>query len=721
MVKKSRPITTLPVERSHRIPFDIDEDQQVLAAALADVSMALNSSLHLDEVLDRILENLSKVVAFKTANIMLLDGKKARIVRSKGYDLLGTEEMMMSKVFDIKEIIHSGEMIKKKQPVLSYYPHIEQDWNLLAESEWIKSHIASPIISNDEVIGFLNCDSDVAGFFNKLQSTAMQIFACEAGLAIRNARLFDASTKLGNKLKLINDLTQQVLKATAVDQIFEILPEKILELTEGSNVYISRWDESTQTVKGWAATGTTKNEYIFGKSEPGDQTLTEEILGQQQATVIEDITQSSLMDKKFLGLYEEKTLFCLPLISEGTRLGAIIIGYPKIEQITEDIRSLGEYTAMQISTAIAKIHSLEQERNQSNQLTHVNALIESLSHVATAIKSGVDTNNVMSTIGLELELMKIHSMVALRTGETDKLKLTYSSMQSSIVTFAKKISGFKIGDLISSIDALPLFENILTNQQAHYIDDPIETLLQMTPAIYKPVLKKLSEALYLTENSKCILVPLVVEQKSIGLLCLWGDGLQKNDIQAAGIFGGQVAIALENANLLQEVQRLAITDELTNVLNRRGFDEIANREFVAAKRYDRPLSLIMLDIDRFKAINDVYGHPIGDEILIEIAARARTKIRETDYISRYGGEEFLILLIEQKPENARTVAERIRKSVADQPFETSVGKISVTISIGVTAANSQISSINMMIKTVDKALYKSKENGRNRVTMIDKI
>ncbi|MRS02957.1 GGDEF domain-containing protein [bacterium] len=214
---------------------------------------------------------------------------------------------------------------------------------------------------------------------------------------------------------------------------------------------------------------------------------------------------------------------------------------------------------------------------------------------------------------------------------------------------------------------------------------------------------------------------MVIEKKSIGILSLWGESLQKIDSQAASIFGGQVAIAIENANLLQEVQRLAITDELTNVLNRRGFDEVANREFGAAKRYSRPLSLIMLDIDRFKAINDVYGHPIGDEILIEIAARARTKIRETDYISRYGGEEFLILLTEQKPENAKTVAERIRKSVAEQPFNTSVGKITVTISVGVTGANSQISSISMMIKTVDKALYKSKENGRNRVTMIDKI
>lgn len=720
-MKNNIPITITTNDRGRISTIDLDEDQQILAAALADVSMALNSSLHLDEVLDKILENLSKVISYKTANIMLIEGAKARIVRSRGYDQLGTEETMMSKRFEIDVIDHFRQMINTRQPILSYYPHLEQNWHTLPESEWIKSHIAAPIISDDEVIGFLNCDSDVAGFFNKVHTNTMKIFACEAGLALRNAKLFDDSTRLGSKLRLINDLTHQVLKATSLDQILELLPERLKELAVGTNVYISKWDEDSQTVMGWAATGQSRDEYVFGRSEPGDHTLTERILETQEPAVIDDITKTPLMDKKFHGLYQEKTLFCLPLIAEGIRFGAIIIGYDKPDQVTQDIRSLGEYAAIQISTAIAKIHSLELEKIQSGQLAHANALIESLSHVSTTIKSGADTKNVMASIGNELELLKIHSAVALKTGEDDNLSLTYSSVLPKIISFIKLSSNVKNNELSAHIDSLPLFRNVIDNQQAEFVEEPQEILKQMSPQSLRPVLTKLSEALLLSENSKCILIPLVVEKKSIGLLGMWGESLQKIDIQAASIFGGQVAIAIENANLLQEVQRLAITDELTNVLNRRGFDEVSNREFGAAKRYSRPLSLIMLDIDRFKAINDVYGHPIGDEILIEIAARARTKIRDTDYISRYGGEEFLILLIEQKPENAKTVAERIRKSVAEQPFNTSVGKITVTISVGVTGASPQISSVSMMIKTVDKALYKSKENGRNRVTMIDKI
>jgi diguanylate cyclase (GGDEF)-like protein len=701
-------------------PLTLDEDQQVLATALAEVSIAINGSLELDEVLDCILENLGKVVTYKTANIMLIEGSYARIVKSRGYEVLKTRELLMSKRFEISEISHLQKMVDTKVPILSYFPHIEQDWNVLAESEWIKSHIASPIISNGEVIGFLNCDSDIAGFFSKLQSTAIQIFASEAGQAITNARLFDASNKMGNKFKLINELTRQVLEASSLDEIFKILPEKVKELSEGSNVYISKWDEATQTVAGWAATGHGTQEFVQGGSEPGDHTITGEILETRQPIVIDNVINTEILEKKYHSLYQEKTLHCLPLISKGVKLGAIIIGYDDPQKVTDEIRRFGEYAAMQISTAIAKIRSLELERIQSNQLTHANALIESLSRVATAIKSGIDTEKVMSTIGSELELLKIHSVVALRVGESDNLGLTYSSVQNEILEVVNRINSIRINDLTTSIDALHVFRQAF-DQQAQYIDSPEEILFQIVPAVYRPYILKLKEALLLTESTKCILVPLVVETKAIGLMALWAESLQKIDIQAASIFGGQVAIAIENANLLQEVQRLAITDELTNVLNRRGFDEVSSREFGAAKRYSRPLSLIMLDIDRFKAINDVYGHPIGDEILVEIAARAKVKIRDTDYIARYGGEEFLILLIEQNPENAKTVAERIRKSVAEQPFVTSVGKIAVTISVGVTGATSQTSSINMMIKTVDKALYKSKENGRNRVTLIDKI
>ena len=116
-MKRIEPTMINVSERKKTPPLELEENQQVLVAAMADVSMALNSSLNLDEVLDRILENLAKVVAYKTANIMLINGSIAKIVRSKGYEVLGTKEMMMSKSFDINELSNFSQMISTKQPI----------------------------------------------------------------------------------------------------------------------------------------------------------------------------------------------------------------------------------------------------------------------------------------------------------------------------------------------------------------------------------------------------------------------------------------------------------------------------------------------------------------------------------------------------------------------------------------------------------------------------
>ena len=338
-MKKVKSLDYSSNEKEAVIPIDLDEEQQILAAALAEVSIALNGSLDLDDVLDCILENLARVVSYKTANIMMIDGEKARVVRSRGYELIGTKELIHSKSFNVSEIPHLRQMAVTKSPILSYFPHIEQDWNHVPESEWIKSHIASPIISGGEVIGFLNCDSEVAVFFSKLQATAIQIFASQVGQAIRNARLFDTSKRLADQFKFVNELTREMLEAKKLDEIFGFLPDRIKEFSRAANVYISRWDESSKTVTGWAATGWSKKEYLDGRTKPGDQTITAEVLESRNAVVIENVFQTEMMEKEYQSLYHEKTLYCLPLIHDDIKFGAIMIGYENPEKITEEVRS----------------------------------------------------------------------------------------------------------------------------------------------------------------------------------------------------------------------------------------------------------------------------------------------------------------------------------------------------------------------------------------------
>jgi diguanylate cyclase (GGDEF)-like protein len=214
-------------------------------------------------------------------------------------------------------------------------------------------------------------------------------------------------------------------------------------------------------------------------------------------------------------------------------------------------------------------------------------------------------------------------------------------------------------------------------------------------------------------------VPLVVGDQIIGMLAV--DSVRPNfftsdHVRLATAFADQVALAIQNAKLFSEVQQLASIDSLTGLHNRRHFMELAKREFGRARRYQHPLAAIMMDIDHFKRINDTYGHALGDHVLATVAERCRNTVRDIDIVGRYGGEEFVSLLLETDLNGARIVAERLRQSAA-LPIETDSGKLSITISIGVAIMDKKCTGLDALLVRADQALYVAKLAGRNQVAV----
>ncbi|MBN1538200.1 MAG: diguanylate cyclase [Anaerolineales bacterium] len=172
----------------------------------------------------------------------------------------------------------------------------------------------------------------------------------------------------------------------------------------------------------------------------------------------------------------------------------------------------------------------------------------------------------------------------------------------------------------------------------------------------------------------------------------------------------------ETKLLLQQLQNLATVDGLTGVYNRRYFTELANREIVRVERYGGDLSLIMLDLDYFKKVNDTYGHAAGDAVLISVATLCYGTIRKTDIFSRFGGEEFIILLPETNFPAAMALAERLRQAIEMIRIKYTDLSLSITASFGVTSVNSPKTVVlDDLLLLVDKYVYEAKENGRNCV------
>ncbi len=175
----------------------------------------------------------------------------------------------------------------------------------------------------------------------------------------------------------------------------------------------------------------------------------------------------------------------------------------------------------------------------------------------------------------------------------------------------------------------------------------------------------------------------------------------------------QSETALRNA--LEEVERLAITDSLTGLYNHRHLFELAGREFQRARRYQLPLSVIMLDIDEFKQVNDTYGHTIGDQVLQGVAECCRKELRGVDVIGRYGGDEFVAMLPETGLSAACQVAELLRKSIAERVLDTKAGRVTATVSLGVAVLDDRHLTPETLLDGADRALYAAKQNGRNQV------
>ena len=163
-----------------------------------------------------------------------------------------------------------------------------------------------------------------------------------------------------------------------------------------------------------------------------------------------------------------------------------------------------------------------------------------------------------------------------------------------------------------------------------------------------------------------------------------------------------------------ELRQMAMTDPLTGLYNRGVFDREFQREFDRCRRYGRPFSLVLVDLDNFKLINDRHGHPMGDRALQEVSRTLRNTVRETDTVARYGGEEFAIILPETPTEGAEFTGERIRAAIARTSMQVDGAPLAVTASVGVACIDPYHTDSAAMLAAVDRALYRAKDRGRNR-------
>ncbi|MEN2984977.1 MAG: diguanylate cyclase [Dictyoglomaceae bacterium] len=362
------------------------------------------------------------------------------------------------------------------------------------------------------------------------------------------------------------------------------------------------------------------------------------------------------------------TMVVEPLFFQNHPLGfAIFEVGPEIGIIYENLRS-------QISSAIQGALIFEEREKFINELTTINKIG---STITSTIESGALWNLVIKEISKIFEYSAFY-IILCKENHT-KFEIVAKDIKENI---KKGLSSTEVDFIL----------NILERK--------------------KPRCKRSKDG-----RIKSFLgVPIILGEKVKGALIL--EHFEKDNlyndhsINILSIISDFIAVSIENIHLFEEIEKLAIMDPLTGVLNRRGFEEIYQKEVSRAKRYNRPLSVMILDMDDFKLLNDTYGHLFGDQILKEIANLLKKACRKGDTIGRYGGDEFAIILPETNIENSNKVAERILRKIKNNPIITpNKKKISLNISIGIASYPEDTLEPDKLLALADKAMYEAKIYG----------
>ncbi|HIA02670.1 MAG TPA: GGDEF domain-containing protein, partial [Myxococcales bacterium] len=220
----------------------------------------------------------------------------------------------------------------------------------------------------------------------------------------------------------------------------------------------------------------------------------------------------------------------------------------------------------------------------------------------------------------------------------------------------------------------------------------------------------------LSTGDPVVCIPLMAHKRVVGSLALVGSARFENEaVRLITLLAGQAAISVEHAQTLAELQIRATTDNLTSLDNRATIEQKLNQSVARSARQNQELSVLLLDLDHFKTINDTYGHPAGDMVLRQVSRLLEDCKRVNDSVGRFGGEEFIIILEDTGDAGARLVADRIRQRIASIQFPSSQGTFSITASIGFSISGRDAKSPADLVKRADQALYQVKNNGRNQV------
>ncbi|HNM37880.1 MAG TPA: diguanylate cyclase, partial [Anaerolineales bacterium] len=491
-----------------------------------------------------------------------------------------------------------------------------QDWGNVSNPI---SQLTIPVIVNGEPWASISFDENR----RERQWTNMELEAFQTAANILAAAETRTQTvhQLNRRqlaLGLLQDIATVSLQAANLNEMAEVSAERLAKLIKADGCYLTLWNDVTKHVVPVAAYGTGKETYARTSAKEDEKTFTQSSLELEKTLIVEDVYNTPYASPSVVSRFPAKSLLILPLIALDQKLGAVLVSFETPHQFTDEEVQICEQAASLIALALEKFQAMDEARKRADTA-------ENLRKVGLAVAEQTELKQAVNYVLEQLKQMVPYDSASVQLREGDELYIIGGQGwgdEQEVIDLRFHIPGDNPNTIV------------IERGSPYYLPDAGEVYQQFRKPPHNHIRSWLG-------------IPLLVQEKVIGLLAI--DSAEPNDfseqeIMIATEFANQVAVTLENARILKETQTQAVTDPLTGISNRRGLIEAGKTEFAKTKNTNRPFSAIMLDLDYFKSINDTYGHAVGDLVLREFAKRCKSCIREIDYIGRYGGEEFIILL-----------------------------------------------------------------------------
>ncbi|MBM3153621.1 MAG: GAF domain-containing protein, partial [Chloroflexi bacterium] len=437
---------------------------------------------------------------------------------------------------------------------------IPPQFGKLAADNGIHSVLAAPLWDpNRNLLGMVFAANKQAGF-NPSDARLMNIFTAQASVVIQNMNLLTAERRRSKELSVLHDVAQAVTSNDEEKELIVQLAQMIGRNLFPDNFGILLMDEVNNVLH-------SDGSYFFEDQEtqvsfPLDSGITGRVATTGIAIRSGDVTKCEY----YVALNERiRSELCVPV-----KVGERVIGVINAESVlsnafSQEDEKLLTIIAGQLATAIERLRARQAEDHQTAQVKRSNAFIKALAHVGARASAAADPDSVMQTLGSELTKLGLSCLLALNEPETGRTTIHYTSIHPRIVRLIERVSRRRMRDFVMDLERLaPLVESL---HEPALLYDPLVIARQALQDFPEDALRKALRPTGVDENIPICHLPLVYEGKSLGFLWLWGEGLHKSDLPTISIFSSQVAIALENASLMAEVKRLAITDEGTDIFN----------------------------------------------------------------------------------------------------------------------------------------------------------